>query len=246
MEEYRSPLETRLKEWHGEEWHTSRGRIIRDIVYAVDTGLITTVAFLAGVSVSLPNREQVLLAGFIEVVSGTLAIFFGAFLSARAQRHFFENQMERERREIVEDPEKEKEEIRVIFREMGFQEDEVEIAVTRISANHERWFKFMVQEEIGISPGVIDDPLQIGAISAASFVVGAAPAIAPFFFGDSVNSSLMVSAGFVLTFLFILGVWKTRITKAHWLASGLETLAIGAVSCGAGFLLGRYAAMLAH
>lgn len=72
----RSPLEERLKAWHGEDWHTSKGRLIRDIVYAVDTGLVTTVSFLAGVSVSFVLKQKVVLAGIIQVTSGTLAIFF--------------------------------------------------------------------------------------------------------------------------------------------------------------------------
>lgn len=126
----RSPLENRLKAWHGEEWHTARGRIIRDVVYAIDTGLVTTVSFLAGISVSLITKNRVVLAGIIEVASGTLAIFFGAYISAKAQKHFFEHQIERERKEIEEDPQKETQEVRDIFGEMGFTKDEQEIALT--------------------------------------------------------------------------------------------------------------------
>lgn len=87
----RSPLEQRLKKWHGEAWHTTKGRIIRDVVYALDTGLVTTVSFLAGVSVSLTTRSHVILAGFIQIIAGTLAIFFGSYVSTKAQKHFFEN-----------------------------------------------------------------------------------------------------------------------------------------------------------
>ena len=49
----RTPVEDRLKRFHGEDWQKPKGRIIRDIVYALDTGLITMVAFMAGVSVFL-------------------------------------------------------------------------------------------------------------------------------------------------------------------------------------------------
>ena len=69
-----SPLETRLREWHGEIWHTPRGRLIRDVVYGVDTGLVTTVSFLAGISLTLALRTKILLAGAIETTAGTLAI----------------------------------------------------------------------------------------------------------------------------------------------------------------------------
>lgn len=47
--------------------------------------------------------------------SETLAIFFGAYIATKAQRDFFENQIERERQEIEELPQKETEEIRDIF-----------------------------------------------------------------------------------------------------------------------------------
>jgi len=238
----RSPLEERLKSWHGEVWHTTKGRIIRDIVYAIDTGLITTVSFLAGVSVSLATKNRIIVAGLIQIVSGTLAIFFGSYISTKAQKHFFENQIEREKREIEELPEKETQEIRDIFNEMGFTKEEQEIAVKRITADKDRWLEFMVQEEIGISPGLIDNPFEIGFISAGSFLVGAVPAILPFFVFNGMIKALSVSAISVLVFLFILGMAKSRITKVHWLVSGFETLLIGAISCSSGFVLGRIAA----
>lgn len=242
----RSPLEKRLKAWHGEEWHTTKGRIIRDIVYAIDTGLVTTVSFIAGISVSLVIRNRVILAGLVEIVAGTLAIFFGSYISTKAQKHFFENQIKRERREIEEDPEKETQEIRDIFNGMGFTKEEQEIAVKRITADKHRWLEFMVQEEIGISPGLIDNPFEIGLISAGSFLLGAFPGIFPFFLFVNVSKALVISAVAVLGFLFILGVIKTKVTKINWLVSGLETLLIGAISCGAGFLLGRIAAGYFH
>jgi len=239
-------LEDRLKSWHGEEWHTPRGRIIRDIVYAIDTGLVTTVSFLAGISISLAARNRIIVTGLIQIVAGTLAIFFGSYISTKAQKHFFESQIEREKREIDELPEKETQEIRDILGEMGFTKEEQEIGVRRITADKDRWLKFMVQEEIGISPGLIDNPLEIGFISAGSFLVGAFPAIIPFFIFDGIGHALILSAIFVLTFLFILGLLKSRVTKKHWLLSGIETLTIGAISCGSGFLLGRIVAGYLH
>ncbi|MCM8820204.1 MAG: VIT1/CCC1 transporter family protein [Candidatus Omnitrophica bacterium] len=235
----RSPLEERLKNWHGEDWHTTKGRIIRDIIYAIDTGLITTVSFLAGVSVWWIERNKVILAGLIQIVAGTLAIFFGSYISAKAQKNFFENQIEREKKEIDELPEKEKEEIRYIFSELGFNKEEQEIAVRNISSNKERWLKFMVQEEIGISPGIIDNPFEVGFISAVSFLIGTFPAIFPFLIFEDTKIDLIFSAISVLFFLFVLGIFKSRITKIHWLKSAFETLFIGGISCSAGFFLGR-------
>lgn len=240
-ETLKNPVEQRLKSWHGEEWHTAKGRIIRDIVYAIDTGLVTTVSFIAGISASLAVKNKIIVAGLIQIVAGTLAIFFGAYISTKAQKHFFENQIEREKKEIEDDPQKETQEIRVIFGDMGFTKEEQEIAVKRITADKRRWLEFMAQEEIGITPGLIDNPFEIGLISAGSFLVGALPAITPFFIFGNINRALAVSALSVLGFLFIVGVAKSKLTKMRWFFSGLETLAIGALSCGSGFVLGRLA-----
>ena len=234
----------RLKAWHGEDWHTPRGRLIRDIVYAVDTGLITTVAFLAGVSALIETTDKVVLAGAAQISAGAIAIFFGAFISTKAQKDFFENQIKREKSEIENVPKKETQEIRDIFAEYGFAPEEQEIAVKRITANKDLWLKFMVQEEIGISPSQIDNPLTIGGISAGSFIIGALPAIFPFFIIHQVGLALAASAAVILAFLFVMGVWKTRLTKLPWLLSGFETLAIGGLSCGLGFLFGKFVEML--
>jgi predicted membrane protein (TIGR00267 family) len=243
---FNSPVANRLKNWHGEIWHTAKGRIIRDIVYAIDTGLVTTVSFLAGAAVSLISKERVIIAGLIQIISGTLAIFFGAYISTKAQKHFFENQIEREKNEIENDPQKETAEIREIFQDMGFTTDEQEMAVKRITKNKEIWLKFMAQEEIGISPEAIDNPFEIGLVSAFSFVLGALPAIFPFFIFVNPQQALIISALSVLSFLFLVGVFKTKITKANWLLSGVETLLFGMVSCGLGFLLGKIVAGYFH
>lgn len=243
----KTPVETRLKKFHGEDWHSPKGRIIRDIVYAVDTGLITMVAFMAGISVSLPESNQIVLAGIAHAMSGMLAIFFGSFISTKAQCDFFESQIERERRELEEWPEKESDEVHEILLDMGFTEEEAEMGVKRITSDKDTWLKFMVQEEIGLIPGTMDNPLEIGLISAGSFLLGVLPAFLPFIFGLPVRVALTISACLVVFFLFILGVAKTKLTKLHWLKSGLETMVIGALSCGIGLVLGRVAAiLLAH
>jgi len=233
------PKEDRLKAWHGEAWHTPRGRLIRDVVYALDTGLITTVAFLAGVSALIESSDKVVLAGLAQISAGAIAIFFGAFISTKAQKDFFENQIKREKMEIEKLPQKETQEIRDIFEEYGFTPEERETAVKRITVNKDLWLKFMVQEEIGISPSHIDNPLSIASISAGSFLIGAFPAIFPFFVIHQVGLALLTSAIIILVFLFTVGVWKTRLTRLPWLLSGIETLTIGGLSCGLGFVFGK-------
>lgn len=238
------PKEDRLKAWHGEDWHTPRSRLVRDSAYPIDTGLITTVAFLAGVSTLIDDSAKVVLAGLAQISAGAIAIFFGAYISTKAQKDFFENQIKRERTEIERLPEKETQEIRDVSAEYGFSPEEQEVAVKRITVNKDLWLKFMVQEEIGISPSQIDRPLSIGGISTGSFLVGALPVTFLFFVIHEVGLALLASAVIILVFLFVVGVWKTRLTKLPWLLSGIETLTIGGLTCALGFIFGKTAQAL--
>src|SRR5204862_1212674 len=52
-----SPSATRLaepiKRFHDEAWHTPQGRLVREIIFGLNDGVISTVGFLAGVTATL-------------------------------------------------------------------------------------------------------------------------------------------------------------------------------------------------
>ena len=236
----------RLKAWHGEDWHTPKGKLIRDVVYAMDTGLTCTVAFISGITISVIEPMVVLKAGIAEMVAGAVAICFGAFISTKAQVEFFHNQIEREKKKIEEYPEKETEEIRQIYSEQGFQPEEIEVVVQRITADKDRWLHFMIREEMGLITEHFDNPYLIGLISGISFFVGAIPPIVPLFIHRQTRVALVESILVTIVFLFFVGIFKTRFTKVHWLKSGMETMALGVISVLIGFGLGRLAAGIFH
>jgi len=240
----RAPAENKLMKYHGEPWHTPKGRMIRDAIYAVDTGLITTVSFLAGVSYSMQSSNVVVLSLSLQVTAGVIAIFFGSYISTKAQKDFFEAQISREKREIEECPEREKEEIREIFSEMGFDSEEQEMCVRRITSNKDIWLKFMIQEEIGLVPGTLDNPLEIAVISSLGYLTGAFVPLNTFIFLGDTNHGFMWSVVAVLLFLFFIGIFKTKLTKVNWLKSAIETTFAGALSAAAGYGLGYFATIL--
>jgi len=237
-------VENKLMKYHGESWHTPKGRMIRDAIYAIDTGLITTVSFLAGVSYSIQNSNVLVFSLSLQVMSGVIAISFGSYISTKAQKDFFEAQISREAREIDECPEREKDEIREIFAEMGFTSEEQEICVRRITSNKDIWLKFMIQEEIGLVPGSLDNPLEISVISALGYLIGAFVPLNTFIFFGNTKSAFIWSVVAVLLFLFCVGIFKTKLTKVNWLKSAFETTVAGALSATTGYGLGYVATLL--
>ena len=80
-----------------EDWHTPRGRAIREIIFGMNDGLVTTIGFLAGVTSSISESRYILLAGMAEVVAGAVSMGIGAYLATKSQREFFHSEVEQEK-----------------------------------------------------------------------------------------------------------------------------------------------------
>ncbi len=223
-----------------ETWHSPAGRFVREIVFGINDGVISTIGFLFGVTKALANHEAVLIAGLAEVLAGTFSMFFGGYLSTKSQQEFFENEIKREKREIEEVPAKEREEIRRIYRTKGFSDEkELDLVVRRITADKKVWLKCMMEEELGLILESMDSPLKVGSVIGAAFLFGGFIPLAPFTFLDT-HSALTASLLFTSIALFIIGGVKTSITRQPWIKSGIETLAIGVLAAGAGYLIGLF------
>jgi len=229
--------------FHDETWHTPKGRAIREVVFGMNDGLITTLCFLTGISSTIAHEGVIILAGLAEMVAGALSMALGAYLSTKAQREFFEKEIARERREIEEVPEHEREEVEEIYRSRGFTEEEIAIVTRRITADKEHWLRFMLREELGLIEETFDNPVESGAIMGVSFIIGSLPPFLPYLFlpaGEALPLTIILS---ILT-LFGLGVGKTRVTKSSWLRSGLEVVILGVVAAAIGYGLGEVASSL--
>jgi VIT1/CCC1 family predicted Fe2+/Mn2+ transporter len=223
---------------HVEDWHTPKGRVIREIVFGMNDGLVTTIGFLAGVTSSIAQGRYVLLAGIAEIVAGAISMALGAYLATKSQREFFHSEIEREKWEIDKMPEKEAEEIREIYSGMGFTRPEQEMIVNRVTSDKDVLLRFMKREELGLFDEHLDDPVHVAVAMGLSFAAGALPPIIPYFFIADPHRAIWVAILLSVAFLFSVGVAKTRLTKVNAVRSGLETTLLGIAACGIGYVLG--------
>ncbi|MFQ5903788.1 MAG: VIT1/CCC1 transporter family protein [Candidatus Binatia bacterium] len=229
---------------HHEDWHTPKGRAIREVIFGMNDGLVTTVGFLAGVTSSISESRYILLAGIAEVVAGAVSMSIGGYLATKSQREFFHSEIEREKWEIEKMPEKEAQEVREIYGGMGFSRAEQDMIVKRVTSDKELLLRFMKREELGLFDEHLDEPLGVALIMGLSFLAGSFPPILPYFFIDSPHSAIWVAIFFSVLFLFFAGVAKTRLTKVKPLRSGLETTLLGVFAAGVGYGLGWLAEKL--
>lgn len=228
-----------LKKFHNEDWHTPEGRRIREFVFGINDGLVTTVGFVAGVTGALVDTKLVLMSGMSEILAGTISMFFGAYLATKSQNEFYRKEINREKREIKENPEHEVEEIFEIYKDKGFPENEIGPIAERLMSNESNLLDFMIQEELNISLDYYENPLTIASYTGASFLAGGIPPLIPYFFIKDSLLAVIISVIISLTVLGYTGIIKAKVTKTDKFKSLLEMVLIGGAAAAVGFICGR-------
>ena len=228
-----------LRNYHKEEWHTPKGRALREVIFGTNDGLITTLGFLGGVTGAIQDKNVILLAALAEVVAGAFSMATGAYIASKSQQEYYQQEIAREKREIEEDPEHEKHEIWEIYKDRGFTDEEINILINRITSDKNLWLRFMLREELGLAEASWENPVRVGLTMGISFLIGSIAPILPYFFLPP-GTALATATPASLIFLFCLGAFKTRVTKSNWVKSGLEMLAIGTASAFVGFIVGYF------
>jgi VIT1/CCC1 family predicted Fe2+/Mn2+ transporter len=213
-------------------------------MFGMNDGVVSMIGFVAGATGALMPTRLVVLAGIASVVAGALAMGIGAYLASKSQRDFFESEKARERREIEEVPDIERNEIRDIFTKLGFEKEEVEMIVRRVTSDKDLWVRFMMREELGILEESFDNPVMVGLLMSGAFIAGGIAPLLPYLFMENALSALKVAVAASLAALFVIGVGKTILTKEPWLKSGLEVMLLGSLAAGVGFGIGKLVAAI--
>ena len=118
-------------------------------------------------------REHV---GPILVAAGMgVALYLGmaGAVATHVRLHYLETELERERREIREQPEHEREEVRALYAAKGFREPLLSQITDVLCADDDRLLKVMMEEELGLFIQHVNHPLLVGLWNAAGAAVGA-------------------------------------------------------------------------
>src|SRR2546430_16417389 len=128
------------------EQHPHRGDWLREIVFGLNDGLVTTLVFIMAVSEVAPGRLLLVVLG--EVLAGGISMALGGYLAARTAKQILDQRIATERFEIEHEPEEERAELRAIYPDKGFSGALLDRVVGHLTANDERWFRAMVHDEL--------------------------------------------------------------------------------------------------
>ena len=215
---------------------------LRDIILGGQDGLVNVLGIILGVAVASADIRIILAAGLAATFAESVSMAAVAFTSKRAEQSFYESELEREKREIKEIPELEKEEIREIYRRKGFSGKLLADVVEKITSDEEVWLDEMMKFELELKPVETKHALLSGLVVGIAAVIGSFIPLLPFFFlgllNISINQAILVSLAISAVALFIVGAYKAKATVGDWKKSGLEIAVIGIVSALVGYVIG--------
>src|SRR5262245_21759913 len=227
-----------IKRFHDEAWHTPQGRLVREIIFGLNDGVISTVGFVAGVTATLGDVHTIARGAIAAAVAGAAAMGIGAFVSSKSQRAFFQAEIAREAWEIEHMPDHERQEIREIYEKLGFTPEETEIIVRRVTSSPDLWLRVMSREELGLAEEVFDSPVRVGVVTSLAYLVGSLLLLAPYAFVTAAPRAFAAAAALAVVTLLGTGAGKTWVTKESPLRAALELAALGVLACAVGLALG--------
>ena len=216
------------------EQHPHRGDWLREIVFGLNDGLVTTLVFIMAVSQIAPARLLLVVLG--EVMAGGVSMALGGYLSARTARQILDQRIATERYEIEHEPEEERAELRAIYQDKGLSGPLLDRVVGHLTADRERWHRAMVHDELGVVEDTHINPWLEGVQVGVSFVVGGLIPTVPVLF--SLPQARWWAYGLTALTALLLGVIKARYTHQSPLRAGLEFLVVVTAGTVAGVGLG--------
>jgi VIT1/CCC1 family predicted Fe2+/Mn2+ transporter/rubrerythrin len=219
-----------------ERWHRSGGGWISGAIYGANDGLAAVFGIVAGVAGATGGSTFVLTAGVAGALASALSMATGAFLAERSEAEVAEANLARERQEIAEHPDEEKEELSLFYQLKGIDRGTADSLAEQLSRRPDAMLQALATEEFG---GVGDrgDPKQAAAAAGISTGIGAIIPVIPFIFTTG-TAAIVAAAIISLIAHFLVGAAKSLVTLRTWWAAGLEMTLAGVLVGGATYLVG--------
>ena len=104
-----------MRHFHKESHLVERIGWLRAAVLGANDGIISTASLILGVAAASATKSDILVAGVAGLVAGAMSMAAGEFVSVSSQSDTEQADLARERRELSEDPDFEREELAQIY-----------------------------------------------------------------------------------------------------------------------------------
>jgi predicted membrane protein (TIGR00267 family) len=210
---------------------------LSDIILGGQDGLVNVLGVVLGVAAASADTRIVLAAGMAATFAESVSMAAVAYTSRQADSAFYQSEREREYRHIHLVPAVERQEIREIYKNKGFEGELLDEIVETITADKDTWVGVMMTEEHGLAPTDRRQALRSSLIVGLAAIIGSLIPLSPFAFLP-VSTGIWTSIVIGAVTLFAVGAYKARATVGNVGRSGLEMAVIGTLSAIVGYCVG--------
>jgi vacuolar iron transporter family protein len=216
-------------------------RSIREIVFGMQDGILTTLGIITGVGVAEGDRAVVLISGFLALLAGSLSMGVGEYLGRKSEREVVQATIDLEKREMAADPQGEFTEQVAFYKLKGFSAEEAEMIVRRLTQHPDIYLYEMVRDEFGIDPREAENSgLRAPLSMSGSYAVGSLFPILAFVLPIPMFGSTLASLGLALVGLFGVGYYAGTLSERSAIGKGLEVALYGCGVFGISYLAGHF------
>ena len=214
----------------------NKGSRLRDFILGWQDGLVNVLGVMLGLISVTNDVKIILIAALSAACAESISMAAVAYTSFKAEKDYYMSEVAREKSEMERVPDVERNEIRVIYRQIGFSGILLNSIVRHITSDKKRWLDVMMEQELRIFPSDIT-PSNIAMVVGISAFIGSLMPIIPFIFFP-ISSAMWIALIFSTIILFGIGVYKAITTVGNPLRSGLEMAFIGMAAASAGYGVG--------
>ena len=222
---------------HSEHHLVERIGWLRAAVLGANDGIISTASLIVGVAAAATTQNEVLIAGVAGLVAGAMSMAAGEYVSVSSQSDTERADLARERKELEDNIEFEKEELAQIYVKRGLKPPLALQVAQQLMAKDA--LTAHARDELGISDITTARPVQAALTSAATFSVGAAMPLLMVVISPSRVLVPIVSAA-SLGFLALLGAIGARAGGANVLRATARITFWGALAMALTVGIGRF------
>jgi vacuolar iron transporter family protein len=144
---------------------------LRAGVLGANDGIVSTAGIVMGVTGATTDRGAILVAGVAGLVAGAISMAAGEYVSVSTQRDAEHALLDKERRELRDEPQEELAELAGLYVDKGLDED-LALKVAEQLTAHDA-LGAHAEAELGIDPDALTNPWHAALASMLAFTLGA-------------------------------------------------------------------------
>ena len=213
---------------------------VREIVFGIQDGVLTTAGVLAGLSGAVSTRREVILAALASTAAGALSMGAGAYLGTHAETEVLRSEIQRTRRESAAQPYVIQESLLDELAKEGLSRETSYRVVQLLSSAPRALFSTAEAKIYGLAGATFGNAVTDGLLMGVAFLAGALVPLVPFVLISTVYAGLIAGMATTALVLFAVGYFvEGRLSDApHPSVSGLRFLAIAMGAAAIGYFIG--------